>query len=154
MIPMAEGMSGKRFVQGFLVFLAVFAAGLIYAQFFAFYERTSGIETLVIDGASVPIAGYDGIDSRSSPLKLRGCFTIAPEVVAALPPAPDATPLTPPFWFSCFDAGRLTGDLASGAATAHALTRNEPKGFDEMIAVYPDGKGYRWRQLNEAFREQ
>lgn len=146
-------MNGKRLVQGFLVFLAIFVAGLIYTQFFAYYERRRDVETLTIAGAAVPVAAYDGIDSSSSPLKLRGCFEIDPAAVAALAPATDATPLTPPFWFGCFDAGALTEDIASGAATAHALTRDDPAGFDEMIAVYPDGRGYLWRQLNAAFRD-
>jgi hypothetical protein len=146
-------MNGKRLVQGFLVFLAIFVAGLIYTQFFAYYERREGVETIRIAGAEVPVADYDGIDSTSSPLKLRGCFRIDPAAVAGLTPAPDATPLTPPFWFGCFDAGALTEDLASGAATAYALTRDDPKGFDEMLAVYPDGRGYLWRELNAAFKD-
>lgn len=147
-------MSGKRLIQGFLVFLALFVAGLIYTQFFAYYERRSGVEALEIAGAPVPVAEYDGIDSASSPLKLRGCFRIDPAAVAALAPVADATPLTPPFWFRCFDSGKLTEDLASGAAKAYALTRNDPEGFDQMIAVYPDGRGYLWRQLNAAFGDQ
>ena len=147
-------MSGKRLIQGFLVFLALFVAGLIYTQFFAYYERQKGVGALRIAGEAVPVADYDGIDSASSPLKLRGCFVIDPAAVAALAPVADATPLTPPFWFRCFDAGALTDDLASGAAKAYALTRDDPKGFDQMIAVYPDGRGYLWRQLNEAFRDR
>ena len=147
-------MNGKRLVQGFLVFLALFAAGLIYTQFFAYYARQEGVGALRIEGEAVPIADYDGIDSSSSPLKLRGCFGIDPAAVAGLTPATDATPLNAPFWFGCFDAGALTDDLASGAATAYALTRDDPKGFDQMIAVYPDGRGYLWRQLNAAFRDQ
>ena len=96
----------------------------------------------------MPIAGYDGIDAATSPLKLRGCFRIDPAAVAALAPAPQATPLTPPFWFRCFDAGRLTADLASGAARAYDIATDQPEGFDLMLAVYPDGRGYAWRQRN------
>ncbi len=147
-------MNGKRLVQGFLVFLALFAAGLIYTQFFAYYERQRGVGALRIAGEPVPIADYDGIDSSSSPLKLRGCFEIDPAALAALKPATDATPLNAPFWFRCFDTGTLTDDIAAGAAKAYALTRDDPKGFDQMIAVYPDGRGYLWRQLNAAFRDQ
>ena len=66
-------------------------------------------------------------------------------------PAADATPLTPPFWFRCFDTGRLSADLASGAAHAYALGRESPAGFDLMLAVYPDGRGYLWRQLGRGY---
>ncbi|MFQ8430345.1 DUF6446 family protein [Amaricoccus sp. W119] len=147
-------MNGKRLVQGFLVFLAAFAALLIYTQFFAYYERRDGVESLMIAGTPVAVSGYRGISSSSSPLKPRACFALDPEAVAGLAPATDATPLTAPFWFRCFDAHQLTEDIVAGAATAYALTRDEPKGFDEMVAVYPDGRAYLWRQLNETFRDQ
>lgn len=75
-------MNGRRLVQGFLVFLAIFAGALIYTQFFAYYERRDDVATIRVGGADVPVAGYDGIDSRSSPLKLRGCFEIDPAAVA------------------------------------------------------------------------
>ncbi len=147
-------MNGRRLIVGFLIFLGLFAAGLIYTQFFAFYERQHGVGALTIAGAVVPVADYDGIDASSSPLKLRGCFRIDPAAVAALTPAPKPTPLTPPFWFRCFDAGRIEADLASGAARAYAIGPGQPPGFDTMIAVYPDGRGYLWRQLDAAFGDQ
>lgn len=146
-------MSGKRLILGFLVFLAVFAAALIYTQFFAYYVRVRGVAALTLGGTAVPVTFYDGLDSASSPLKLRGCFTIDPAAVAALPRAPDATPLNPPFWFRCFDAGALTADLASGAALAYSVARDDPKGFDTMVAVYPDGRGFLWRQLGAGLED-
>ena len=109
------------------------------------------VAALPVAGAPIPIADYDGIDAASSPLKLRGCFRIDPVAVVRLPVAPDATPLVAPFWFRCFDARALTRDLAAGAATAHLVSRDTPEGFDLMIAVYPDGRGYLWRQLNARF---
>ena len=141
-------MSGRRLMIGLLAFTAVFAAALVWFQFFAYYERQRGVGALRVAGETVPIAGYDGIDAGSSPLKLRGCFRIDPAAVAALTPAPQATPLTAPFWFRCFHAGRLTADLASGAARAYDIAADEPAGFDLMLAVYPDGRGYAWRQRN------
>lgn len=148
-------MSGRILVLGLLAFTAVFAAVLVWTQFFAYYERQSGVGALTIAGEVVPVADYDGIDSTSSPLKLRGCFRIDPAWVARLdpPPAPQATPLTPPFWFRCFDAGALTADLAAGTAVAYDIGRDQPEGFDLMLAVYPDGRGYVWRQLNERFSD-
>ncbi len=148
-------MRGRTLVIGFLVFVAVFAAGLIWTQFFAYYERQKGVDALTIAGAVVPVADYDGIDSTSSALKLRGCLKIDPAQVARLAPpaAPQATPLNPPFWFRCFDAGALTDDLASGAALAYDIGRDQPEGFDLMLAVYPDGRGYLWRQLNERYAD-
>jgi len=140
-------MSGRRLVIGFLGFLVLFFAGLVWFQLFAFYQRQRDVTALAVDGRPVPVARYDGIDSTSSPLKLRGCLRLDPQAVAVLVPAPEATPLNAPFWFRCFDAGALTGDLAAGTAKAYAIARDDPPGFDLMLAVYHDGRGYLWRQL-------
>jgi hypothetical protein len=144
-------MSGRRLILIFLAFVVVFAAALIWFQFFAYYERQHDLAALPVSGPPIPIAGYDGIDAATSPLKLRGCFRLDPVTVVRLPVAPDATPLVAPFWFRCFDARALTRDLAAGAATAHLISRDTPEGFDLMIAVYPDGRGFLWRQLNARF---
>jgi hypothetical protein len=144
-------LSGRRLILAFAAFLAVFVAALVWFQFFAYYERQSGVEALRIDGAMVPVADYDGIDASTSPLKMRGCFRMDPAAVSGLAPATDATPLVAPFWLRCFDAGRLTDDLAAGRATAYRIGHDDPAGFDTLIALYPDGEGYLWRQLNGEF---
>ena len=148
-------MRGRTLILGFLAFVALFLAGLVWTQLFAYYERQTGINALSIIGEPVPVAGYDGIDSTSSPLKLRACLTIDPAAVARLapPPAPQATPLNPPFWFRCFDAGRLTADLAAGTARAYDIGRDDPAGFGLMLAVYPDGRAFVWRQLTERYAD-
>jgi hypothetical protein len=139
---------GRTLILAFAGFLALFAAALVWFQVFAYYERARGVGVLTIDGVAVPVADYDGIDAATSPLKLRGCFRIDPGAVAGLAPDREATPLVAPFWFRCFDAGRLTADLAAGKAVAHRIAHDDPAGFDTLIAVYPDGEGYVWRQLN------
>jgi hypothetical protein len=146
-------MRGRLLILGFLAFLALFAGALVWFQLFAYYERQQGVGALTIDGQVVPVSDYDGIDATSSPLKLRGCFRIDPAAVAALEPVADATPLTAPFWFRCFSARALTGDLASGAARAYRIAQDEPEGFDLMLAVYPDARGFVWRQLNAEFED-
>jgi hypothetical protein len=146
-------MRGRTVALGLLGFTLVFAASLTYFQFFAFYQRERDRSALGFGGHDIPVSGYDGINASTSPLKLRGCFEIDSSAVAELPPALDATPLTAPFWFGCFDAGRLTEDLAAGKASAHALARDEPEGFDVMLAAYPDGRGYLGRQLGEKYRD-
>lgn len=150
--PATRAWSGRGLVIGFLAFLAVFMAALVWFQFFAYYQRVSGVESLDVAGEAAPIAEYTGIEASSSPLKLRGCFRADPAAFAAAEPAPDAAPLNAPFWFECFDAGAISRDLASGAATARRLASDEPAGFDAMVALYPDGRGFLWRQLNERYR--
>ncbi|HVH03413.1 MAG TPA: DUF6446 family protein, partial [Amaricoccus sp.] len=46
---------------------------------------------------------------------------------------------------------RLAADLAAGTARAYAIGRDSPAGFDLMLAVYPDGHAFLWRQLGAAY---
>lgn len=139
-------------MMAFLVVVALFAAALVYFQLFAFYERAEAPETLSVGAAVLPVRNWEGIDAASSPLKRRACFRTDPDALAQEEPVADATPLNAPFWFGCFDAGKLTADLEAGQASAYPVARDEPAGFDTMVAVYPDGNAYMWRQLNERFR--
>jgi hypothetical protein len=144
-------VKGRTLGIGLLAFTAVFGAALYYFQTFAFYERQSGVGALTLDGAPVPVADYEGIDAATSPLKLRGCFRVDPAAFAAAAPVEDATPLVAPFWFDCFDAGAITEDLAAGRAAAYAVDPGRVEGFDGRAAIYPDGRGYVWRQLGPEF---
>lgn len=147
-------MTGRIVVVALLAFTAIFGVALYYFQVYAWYERASGVGALTVAGEVVPVADYDGIDSTSSPLKLRGCFRSDPAAFAPAGPPPVAEPLTAPFWFDCFDAGRIQADLASGAASAHLLAADQPPGFDLVAAIYPDGQGFVWRQLSDEYRDQ
>ncbi len=146
-------MSGKRLMTAFLAVVAVFAAALVWFQFFAFYERSTGLTALEAGGQTIAVSDWEGIDAGTSPLKRRACFRADPAEFADFEVAPDAEPLVAPFWFGCFDARTIAGDLAAGRAVAHELERDVPEGFDLMAAVYPDGRVYLWRQLNERFRD-
>ena len=146
-------MSGRLLMSLLLGFAAVFGVALYYFQTYAFYERRSDIVSLEVGGEPVPVRDYVGIDSPTSPLKLRACFAADPRAFSAADPAPDAVRLTPPSWFTCFDARALTESLASGAASAYRLTSDDPRGFDVMVAIYPDGRGFLWRQLGPEFAE-
>jgi hypothetical protein len=145
-------VSGKRLMTAFLAVVAVFAAALVYFQFFAFYERSAGLTVLEAGGRTIAVAEWEGIDAATSPLKRRACFRADPAAFAVFELAPDAEPLVAPFWFRCFDARTIAEDLAAGRAAAHVLERDVPAGFDLMAAVYPDGRVYLWRQLGAAFR--
>jgi hypothetical protein len=138
-------VSGRLVVIGLLAFAVIFGAGLWYAQVYAFFTPVEGVTRIRIAGESVPVSEYRGVDGTSSPLKLRGCFRVDPASVKG-PVADDPTPLTAPFWFDCFDAGAIGGALERGEARAVLAARDEPPGFSRMIAVFPDGRAYQWRQ--------
>ena len=144
-------MDGKWIGLGLLAFCVVFGGGLYYAQTQAYYETVRDVTEVSTSVGTIPVAGYEGIDAPSSPLKLRACFEVEPELLAGLPAAPAAKPLVPPDWFTCFDAGGLTADLSSGAAVAHEVADETPEGsgyrIARYIAVYPDGRAFMWRQI-------
>ena len=143
-------MRGKPLAIGFLIFVVIFGAALWWFQVFAYYRTVDGLMVVDIAGRPVQVVGYRGIDADSSPLKMRGCFRLDP---GALPEdaaaAEDPAPLIAPFWFGCFDAEALGADLEAGRARALVAARDEPEGFDRLVAVYPDGRAYQWRELRE-----
>ncbi len=148
-------MTGRIVIVALLAFTAVFAAALWWFQTRAYYERIAGLPSVMVQGQAIAVEDYDGIDAATSPLKMRACLRLDPGALADVPVATDATPLTPPGWFDCFDVGRLTGDLAAGRATAYVAADETPEGAVDYaiiryLAVYPDGRAFMWRQMNDA----
>ncbi|RMH49845.1 MAG: histidine kinase [Alphaproteobacteria bacterium] len=145
-------MSGRAVVAGLLGFAAVFAVALWWFQTRAHYREVSGLAAISVAGRMLPVAEYRGLDGNS-PLKLRGCMRLDPAALDGLPPAPDAAPLGTPAWFDCFDPEAIAADLAAGRARAVLAAADQPQDFDIILAYYPDGRAYLWRQLNAKFRD-
>jgi len=137
-------MTGRILIIGFLAFVVVFAAALWYFQTRAYYEdlRADSVE---IAGQMYPVSDWRGIDAPTSPLKLRACFRLAEAPDA--PVAADAAPLVAPGWFDCFDAEALALALETGEATAYFAARDEFGAANRIVARFPDGRAYMWRQL-------
>ena len=107
-------MSGKVFSVSLIVFCLIFGMVLFYFQLFAYYVRVDNLSYIKVNDELIPVQNYQGIDSASSALKLRGCFTVDPnvfekETIAAMP-----TPLAAPFWFQCFDHEFLHDQIKKG----------------------------------------
>lgn len=153
-------MTGRIAILGLVASAALFAAALWHFQTRAFYQRlepgTVTIRLTPLAGGpprTVPTAGMRAIDAPTSPLKFRACFTTPADpatLAETYRPAPDATPLTAPGWFDCFDAARIGGDLAAGRAAAFLGEAGIAPGADRIVALYPDGRGYAWHRLNDA----
>lgn len=147
-------MNGKIVGITLLAAMVVAGAGMYYAQEYAFYDRIpadqQGALTIqTADGAQpLAVAGFDGIDSDSSPLRWRMCGTLTDQPAAATP-YDGATPLMAPGWFDCFDARQIGDDLASGAAVAYLSQANIRPDVDRILAVYPDGRVFGWHQYDE-----
>ncbi len=146
-------MNGKYIGIGLLVFTAVFGVLLYYSQYYGHYKTVTGVTFINVADREIQVTDYNGIDADSSGLKLRGCFTVDPAAFEGVAVPLNPTPLTPPDWFVCFDPEQIEADLASGLATAYMAAVNEKDGIDRVVAVYPDGRAYQWRQLNEKYQE-
>lgn len=146
-------MNGKVLISGFVVFVVIFGAGLYYALVYAYYEKVDTITEIMVQDRNVTVTNYEGIDATSSGLKLRGCFNVAPADFEGLVHGVNAIPLSAPKWFECFDVGALQEDLDAGRAVAYLAAESEKDGIDRVIALYPDGRAYLWRQLNEKYQE-
>ena len=147
-------MNGKRFIVLFLGSVIIFTVALFYFQNYAYYEATDIRQNIFFGNKRYKISNYQGIDSQSSGLKLRECFVIDSVDKIDLPKYEKPTPLTAPFWFKCFNAEKITKDLEEGKASAFLSKMEEFDGIDNVIAVYPDGRSYRWRQLNTKYMKE
>lgn len=145
-------MSRGRIAAAVLVLAALGLGGaMYYLQVYGYYSRLPVRDTLTLATEGGPqnlaVSGYEGIDSASSPLRRRECFTLSAAPEGLLPYA-RPEPLLAPRWFSCFDAAVLGADLAAGRARAVLAEGNFIYGFDRVMALYPDGRARLWAQVN------
>ena len=152
-------MNGK-IVAGGIVVTSLLAGGLMYwLQVYAFYQPVTLPAAqemrLTPIGSDLPeaivVENFQGIDATSSPLRFRSCFT-TPLSLGTLTETyqiyDKADPLLAPGWFACFDAQKIGEALQSGEAVAFLSQANVANGVDRVIAVFPDGRGFAWHQLN------
>ena len=155
-------MSGK-IIGAFIVITALFSGAAIYwLQLYAFYEEVTldtqlRMTNLVTGEPEIVLYNeFQGIDANSSPLRFRGCFNTTMSLAMlteTFEPYEEATPLTAPGWFECFDADKIGAALETGEAIAFLGERNIQDGVDRVVAIFPDGRGYAWHQLNEKYSE-
>ena len=58
-------------------------------------------------------------------------------------------PRNAPEWFVCFDASQIAADIDAGIATAYLGVANFEFGIDRIVAIYDDGRGFVWHQIND-----
>ncbi len=149
-------MNGRSLIIVFLTFLMIFTLLLFYFQNFAYYKRLKIKNSLLIEKKLVEVTEYSGITASSSGLKLRECFRIVDQSfdISVLKVYQKPTPLNAPFWFGCFNAKSLADDLIANKAVAFLSKKEEFDGIDKVIALYPDGTAFQWRQLNEKYGDK
>lgn len=153
-------MNGKLLAGGIVLFALLFGGGIYYTQVYAYYQPVSATApeaqvmlTSVVSGAPEEVIadGFEGIDSDTSPIRFRACFT-TPLSQAMLTETyvlhDDPVPLVAPRWFDCFDAKAIGEALESGDALGFMGQENITYGVDRVVAIFPDGRGFAWNQLN------
>lgn len=153
-------MSGKL-VAGAIVVAGIIAGiAMYYFQLYYYYDTIEASApaaeirlTNVATGQpeNVIADDFEGIDADSSPIRFRACFT-TPMSDAMLTETylvhDKPVPLVAPGWFNCFDAKQIGADLEVGTATAFMGEENIHYGIDRVVAIYADGRGYAWNQIN------
>jgi hypothetical protein len=153
-------MSGARIaIVGIIMSALIAGAALYYLQVYAYYVEVGAEDaqielTSVVTGEAEPIIfdSFDAIDSDSSPIRYRACFTTVLSqamLTETYVIHDDAEPRVAPGWFDCFDAEQIGADLETGNAIAFLGTEHIHYGIDRIVAVYPDGRAYAWHQINE-----
>jgi hypothetical protein len=153
-------MKGKLFGVGIVVVSLLVGATVYYLQVYAYYRPVKqsdpggAIALVALDGGQpeeIVVDDYRAIDADSSPLRFRACFT-TPMSLAMMTetyrPAENPTPLLGPSWFDCYDARAIGEALERGDAVAFLSQHDIHPGVDRLVAVFADGRGYAWQQLN------
>ena len=132
---------------------------MYYLQVYAYYSTVvpNGSTDVVLkplDGSvaqAIAYSDYKAIDSNSSPIRYRACFTAentADELKALYVTTKDAEPLVAPGWFDCFDAKEIGAAIESQSATSFLSIENVSYGIDRIVSVLDDGRGYAWNKIN------
>ena len=102
-----------------------------------------------VDLIPLPITGNSKIAAGSNGHNFHACFAtssshafLSETFIIAKNPNPPA----PRGIFDCFDHTQISADLESGKAIAVLGKVEIVKGFDRIIAIYPDGTAFAWHQ--------
>ena len=149
-----------RFLAGVIVIAALFAGvGIYYFQVYGFYDEVAvdGVNDVQITSLATGVPEtilyerFEAIDADSSPIRYRACFTTSQSLAMmteTYAPYKKPEPLNAPDWFECFDAAEIGTGLETGDAVAFMGTENIHYGIDRVIAVFPEGRGFVWHQIN------
>lgn len=153
-------MTGKVLAALLVVCAVVAGAGMYYLQVYGFYEdvQANGVDDVQLtalasgEPEAILYENFRAIDSESSPLRYRACFETGMSqamLTETFQVYENPVPNNAPGWFDCFDAQAVGAALEEERAIGFLGTSNVVYGFDRVVAVTEDGKGYVWHQINE-----
>ena len=122
--------------------VVVIAAGWWFAGHTGF--RPSVRHEVTIAGEVYEVQRWVGVEAPGEPQKARACFRL--EGAFDAPPELEPNPTPGPEWLRCFKPEYIREALASGDASAYVAERNDPEGWNRVIAVLPGRRAYMWHQ--------
>ncbi|MGI3168731.1 DUF6446 family protein [Pseudooceanicola sp. C21-150M6] len=147
-----------KFLAAVIVVSALLAgAGIYYFQVYGYYDEVvpTGDDVYLTDKAGeavrIPYEDFEAIDAYSSPIRYRACFRTSlslEEMSEGFQPYAKPVPLQAPYWFGCYEADGIGEALEAGKAQAFLSVENIHYGIDRVVAIFPDGHGYAWHQIN------
>lgn len=151
-------MIARIAILGILVVALIAGAALYYLQVYAYYDDVSAqiddvqmVSIVTSKPEGILFNSLTAIDSESSPLRFRSCFTTGLSqalLTETYVIYDDAEPRVAPGWFDCFDAQQIGADISMGVAFGFLGQKNIQYGIDRVVAVYPDGRAFSWHQIN------
>ncbi len=144
-------------IVAMLLSAAVLGGVLYYQQVYAYYDEVqANADAVMLTSVStdvpepVVVDNFQGIDADSSPLRYRACFDVSLSLATlteSFEIIENAEPRVAPPWFDCFDAAQIGTDVQTEAIAFMGI-ENIEYGIDRVVAVYPDGRGFAWHQIN------
>ena len=152
-------MTGKILTIVIVVSALLAGVSMYYLQVYAYYETvtptgTDDVQLATLDGdrETILYEDFQAIDSESSPIRYRACFTTQTPLstlTSTYEQYVGASPRNAPGWFDCFDAEAIGEDIALGRAQVFTSERNREFGIDRVVAISEDGRGYIWHEIND-----
>ena len=153
-------MNGKIFTILIVIATCAVAAGMYYAQVYAYYydieaNGESDVMLTPLAGGAPVITSYSdfqAIDRESSPLAYRACFytdLTLPEAARLYEPYEGASPRVTPHWFTCYQGEEIGAQIEAGRAHVFTGKRNIEYGIDRVVAITDQGRGYVWHEIND-----
>lgn len=152
-------MTGKILTIVIAVSALIAGVAMYYLQVYAYYETVTpngvdDVQLTTLDGRKETILyeDFQAIDSESSPIRFRACFTTQTPLstlTSTYEQYLGSSPRNAPSWFECFDADTIGQDIDNGRALVFTSQRNLEFGIDRVVAIAEDGRGYIWHEIND-----
>ncbi len=132
------------------VYTGLIISGItVLAMGWLFYGRTvfqpvEGLPEVTIAGEVYEVRRYSGVAVPGEPEKTRACFRVDRDIEA--PAELEPRPGEAPGWLECYDREFIAEMLARENGTAYVAGRDEPEGWNRVIAVLPGNRIYMWHQ--------